>query len=346
MTFKHIFLLLPLLSLAWVACSGGDGTNTQTSDVKDVMQEDVPTDLETPIDTLLPDLIEATAADTMEETATELPADIGVEVSTTVEDPAPQFTTAGSYTDGSACPSIDMTAFEIDAGSASSYTFTGTVTDAVGDGRFFVAGPGDARIDGPVPTVDGDYAVTIPLFCGLQTIKLVWENSTCRRVVVLAVTREECADVDIQLTLTWDAAGLDWELHLIKEGGQINDNATDCTWTSMNPDWGVVGDATDNPRKDVDDTGAYGPENIYYSNPENGTYTVMVEHWKNGSPDSDGELILNVAGALTIIPITDLAFMHVRTVATIAWPSGIVTPMNVDYDCSGTWNSGCKADIP
>ena len=268
-----------------------------------------------------------------------------------MNDPAPNFNTPGSYTDGNSSPVTDITDYEINAGSATFYTFTGMITGADGNGRFYVAGPNDEKIDGTIPTTGdrGTFSVTIPLFCGVQIVKLVWENDTGSRIVVIKVTRTGCEGVDIQITLTWDALGRDWELHLIKPGGQINDNATDCTWTSCigsSPDWGVVGDTTDNPHKDVDNTGAYGPENIYLSNPENGAYTVMVEHWNSGSSESKGQAILNVAGSLTIVPIINLAYMHVRTVATIAWPSGVVTPMNTDYDCSGNWSGGCKADIP
>ncbi len=267
----------------------------------------------------------------------------------TIVDPAPDHDIPGSYLDGTDCPQSDITVFTIDAGSASSYRFAGTVTGATGDGAFYVAGPAGEEISGTIPTADGSYDLTIPLFCGAQKVKLAWTSATCQHVVVLEVTRKECTATDIQVTLTWDALGRDWELHLVKQGGRINDNATDCTWTSCistSPDWGVAGNAADNPRKDVDNTGAFGPENVYLSGAEPGTYTVMVEHWASGDPKSSGQVILNVKGNVVTVPIRELAYKHVRTAATIAWPSGAITPIDQDYDCSANWSSGCKADIP
>src|SRR5687768_3351479 len=47
---------------------------------------------------------------------------------------------------------------------------------------------------------------------------------------------------EIAVDMHWDDLGLDWELHLVKPGGRINDALTDCTWTTCiysSPDWGV-----------------------------------------------------------------------------------------------------------
>ncbi len=101
-----------------------------------------------------------------------------------------------------------------------------------------------------------------------------------------------------------------------------------------------------NPRKDVDNTGAYGPENIYYSAPEDGTYTVLVEHWGAGTPDSDGQVVFNVAGVTTLATVENLPSHSVWTVGTIAWPSGEVTTAHSKYDCAADWSGGCRAELP
>jgi hypothetical protein len=158
-----------------------------------------------------------------------------------------------------------------------------------------------------------------------------------------------CVGADMRITLTWDDLGRDFELHLIKEGGQINDSTTDCTWNTClsGIDWGVEGDASDNPQKDVDNTGTYGPENIFYPNPEDGTYTVMVEHWGSGDLQADGQVTINVVGQAPVtIDIIDLPPQHVFTAATIEWPSGTVTPVAEQLDCSGNWAGGCREEIP
>lgn len=155
---------------------------------------------------------------------------------------------------------------------------------------------------------------------------------------------------DIEIVMQWDDAGDDWELHLVKPGGQINDVATDCTWTSCvyaSPDWGAVGDPADDPHKDYDDTDQFGPERIWLANPEPGTYTVLVEHWGTGLPESDGSVTIEVAGLpLVTVSMNDLAPQHVWTAATITWPSGVVTPSQDVFDCSAEWSGGCTATMP
>ena len=171
----------------------------------------------------------------------------------------------------------------------------------------------------------------------------------CASKKTYRVTRTQCTGVDIQVTVVWDALGRDWELHLVEPGGHINDNATDCTWTSCiptGPDWGVAGDATDNPAKDVDNTGGFGPENITLSRPVHGVFTVLVEHWGSGDPSSDGEVTIQSAGQTTVIAIQDLAPMHVREAARITWPGGQVTPQTTVYDCSANWLGGCRDPLP
>lgn len=265
-----------------------------------------------------------------------------------VVDPAPSATEPGEHTcDG--CPDSEATEFEFTQ-EGSSRPFSGVVTGAEGNGEFYIEGTDGQAISGTVPTDEnGNYTFTAPLFCGTQIVKLVWQNDAGVYVLVNSITRENCIEADIQLTLSWDDLGRDFELHLIKEGGQINDNATDCTWTSClstNLDWGVQGDPSDNPRKDVDNTGNFGPENIVLPNPEPSTYTVMVEHWGGGSPDADGHLIFNVAGKTTTASVTDLAPQHVWNVGTIEWPSGKVTLAGDIIDCTADWSGGCRAVLP
>ena len=268
-----------------------------------------------------------------------------------VEDPAPEATEPGeTRTCEEGGVDSDLSVFVYTDVTETSINLRGTVTGAPGDGVYYVA-EGAQSIGGLVATDPdtGAFDVTLPLFCGEQLVKLVWRNESCGLTVVTRVVRVECSDEDIRVTLSWDGLGDDFELHLIKPGGQINDDATDCTWTSCigaGPDWGVVGDASDDPVKDVDDTGTYGPENIYYSNPEAGTYTVMVEHWGPGSDEADGQVTINVGGQAYASAIQNLAPQRVWTVGTIEWPSGVVTPSQSVFDCSANWSGGCRAELP
>jgi hypothetical protein len=276
-----------------------------------------------------------------------------------VTDPAPTVTTPGQATlpaTCSGCPTTTDTTFTIDAGTATSYLLEGWVSIMTSSGVFYVESAPDAagnvqRISGSFPIVsDGLYAVTIPLFCGTQLVKLVFTNSAGSTVVVKRITTTGCIATDIRATISWDVNGLDWELHLIKPGGRLNDqtNGTDCTGTTCvrsRPDWGVRGDQSDDPFKDVDNNGNYGPENIYLSRPETGRFTVVVEHRGNGTP-STGQAIINVRGTAYVFKITGFLSQWVWTVATIDWPSGAVTAVDTRFDCSANWSRGCLAAVP
>lgn len=266
-------------------------------------------------------------------------------------DPTGGIDTPGEH-GGTDCPDSDITEFTLALDGVTRHLFEGVIVGADGDGAFYVEGTGNQELFGTIPTDgDGVYAVDVPLFCGDQLVKMMWTNDTCPYVIVFSVAVTTCVDPDIRVTLTWDAIGDDWELHLIKPGGRINDHATDCTWDSCisdSPDWGEVGDPSDDPHKDVDNTGAYGPENIWLAGPETGTYTVMVEHWgSGGDPLSDGSVIFNVAGQpITVVDTQDLPPSWVWTAGTIEFPGGSVTPSTERYNCTGNWSGGCNDAIP
>jgi hypothetical protein len=263
-------------------------------------------------------------------------------------DPAPEFNTPGEF----GCDTGEND-FTRTLSGQTSEVFSGTVSTAEGDGEFYVVNAAAQETFGTIPTDlgTGTNSVEIPLFCGVQLVKLVWPQTEGACVLVIEVTTTDCVAADIRLTLSWDSIGLDWELHLIKPGGRINDNATDCTWTSCissSPDWGVQGDSSDDPSKDIDNTGPFGPENIFLAKPESGTYTVMVEHWSSGGdPQSDGQVVINILGQPSIVLTTEnLPPFSVWTVATIEWPGGTVTPSQDVFDCTDSWSGGCTSDIP
>ena len=164
------------------------------------------------------------------------------------------------------------------------------------------------------------------------------------------VSPETGISADLLITTAWDDEGLDWELHLVKPGGRINDDATDCTWTSCidaSPDWGALSDPSDDPHKDVDNTDADGPEHIRLSGLEDGAYTVMVEHWSPaGSAHSDGDTSVDILGHVVDVGIHDFAPEHVWTVARVHWPEAHVEVVDDVVDCSADWDNGCHAALP
>ena len=275
-----------------------------------------------------------------------------------VNDPLPSVDQPGTVT-CSGCPEIEgITDFVPDVAEATTLTLTGSVVGAGGDGVFFVDDGRGHSVGGHVPNDGGAFEVTVPLFCGEQSVKLAWQNDAGTAGVVVHPVSDACTAAAVQVTLTWDALGHDFELHLIRAGGRINDRtddgstSNDCTWNTCiysSPDWGVIESPDDDPTKDIDDTGSFGPENIALRQPESITYTVMVEHWGMGSPDADGVVTINVEdGEMLTVPITDLPPHWVVTVATIEFPSGTITLIGERYDCNDEWgvNGGCGAALP
>jgi hypothetical protein len=274
-----------------------------------------------------------------------------------VEDPCPGLTTPGEY-ECKGCPDIELPGnyvFEIELDNSGTWTFssadTGPVADNVGNGTWYLertaAIPG--MNIGPISTSGkGAFGVLMPIFCDTQLMKGAWSNPSGTYCVVHELDNFNCGEADIRVTITWGPAVYDLELHLIRQGGQINNHDGgnyDCTWTNMDPDWGVQGDVTDNPHKDVDDTGEYGIENIWLTNPENVVYDVMVEYWASGDP-STPQVVFNVDGQTTVAAVQNLMPQEVWHVATIDWTNHSVTLINNVIDCSGDWSSGCLMDIP
>jgi hypothetical protein len=274
-------------------------------------------------------------------------------------DPLPAATAAGAVT-CRGCPEVTgITDFAPDVADGTTLSLSGVAGGAVGDGTFHVVSSTGQSVGGPIPTdPDGSFDLTVPLFCGDQLVKLAWQNTAGTAGVVFTPTTGSCSATSLRITLTWDDLGDDFELHLVRAGGTINDRtddgsgSNDCTWNTCihdTPDWGVSGDPSDDPVKDIDDTGSYGPENITLTNPEPITYTVLVEHWGPGDPGADGEVIINVAEGDTVaVPVTDLPTEWVAVIAAIEFPAGTITPIGERYDCTAEWgfNGGCGATLP
>ena len=117
------------------------------------------------------------------------------------------------------------------------------------------------------------------------------------------VTLEAWTDHDIHVQLVWttpgdpdetDMEGTDLDLHFMHpiHQGWMTPPA-DCFYMNPNPDWGALGDPSDNPMLDVDDINGAGPENINLDHPENtrelgGHYKIGVHYYRSGtavSPD-------------------------------------------------------------
>jgi hypothetical protein len=84
----------------------------------------------------------------------------------------------------------------------------------------------------------------------------------------------------ISVVLRWDTNLTDIDMHFLRPGGStFAANGSDCFYLQMNPDWGRVGDRTDDPFLDRDDTDGFGPENMNLSETAAGSYELYVHSY-------------------------------------------------------------------
>jgi hypothetical protein len=202
------------------------------------------------------------------------------------------------------------------------------------------------------PDGAGIFQATIPVFCGTNTVRVVCSNANGHRVYVRQLQGTQCpaGGRDLRVTLGWDNLGTDMELHLVRAGGHINTDPDDCTWytcVSRQPAWGA--DAMHDPRKDVDNTGYYGPENIFLDSAPPGTYNILVEFWGTGAP-STNEVDVTIRER-TVAHLTHpmLPLHWVWYIGSVSFPAGTFTPVDSLTDCTASWrltSMGCDLPLP
>ncbi|MCW1967001.1 MAG: hypothetical protein KIH69_002625 [Anaerolineae bacterium] len=119
----------------------------------------------------------------------------------------------------------------------------------------------------------------LPLFKGKNTVLINATNAdggSDQELLVLSCDR--AADLHIQLT--WGQIGRDVDLHLLRGGAALN-SKDDCYYGNANPDWGDAGNPDDNPKLDVDCINNCTVENIYFTSPKPGVYTVIAYYYSD-----------------------------------------------------------------
>ncbi len=176
----------------------------------------------------------------------------------------------------------------------------------------------------------------------------------------------------LHIELTWDtpsdpdqtdttplgalaSVGTDLDLHFLHPAGadyDANEDGISEGWFHPNYDtyWANVAPAgwvpatnpaTQPPSLDRDDTDGAGPENLNFAAPTAGfSYRVGVHSWEDhGFGNSIAMVRIYLDGALAYEAATELANHDMWTVATIDWPSGVITPA---ADCVA---GACDPDI-
>lgn len=185
-----------------------------------------------------------------------------------------------------------------------------------------------------------------------DNLDLSSESCETSAVVTIVAKPEEA----IHVSVTWttpedpdqtDRQGTDVDLHLrhpLAEGWFLSPG--DCYYGNPAPDWGILGDTTDDPVLDIDDINGAGPENINLNLPENtetlgSPYLLGVHYYKShervtgmdyGASTAMVRVYLNGALNLTVenieLPVED----NFCQVAAIEWPAATATELLECYD--------------
>ncbi|MBC7237417.1 MAG: DNRLRE domain-containing protein [Chloroflexi bacterium] len=216
----------------------------------------------------------------------------------------------------------------------------GTVTSSapVTWARWYVSA-GNQNASGELALSNNRFDQDIYLFAGWNLVQVWARNQFGTGTDRVAVNSRTVGVWDIHAQLVWNKLGTDVDLHLVRPGGSRASQG-DCYYgncrsedRSNNPDWGVVGDAGDNPRLDIDcTTSCTGPENITLNTlgrPEShGRYTVEVHYFSDhGLGQTQPQVHLWVRGQRYSFGPVTLGDEQWWRVCTIDWPSGAVIPI-------------------
>ena len=153
-------------------------------------------------------------------------------------------------------------------------------------------------------------------------------------------------DEDISAQLVWTtpgdpdetdeglASGTDVDLHFLNVSKGCWSRAPwDCHWRNKTPDWGVTGNAGDDPSLDIDDVNGAGPENINLDNPEAATYRIGVNYYDDhGFGPSTVTIRIFIFGSIVLERTKELPSSNVFwVVADVTWPAGTITFIDQIY---------------
>ena len=147
------------------------------------------------------------------------------------------------------------------------------------------------------------------------------------------------SDEDIHIQLVWhtpgdnfegDNNGSDVDLHLKRANSEWNSNS-DCYYLNMNPNWGTLGNSSDDPSLDIDDVNGLGPENINLDNPESSVlYRVGVHYYHDNEMGASFATTRVFLDGILALELAEKRMYHNNfwEVATIDWNLHTVIPID------------------
>jgi hypothetical protein len=147
------------------------------------------------------------------------------------------------------------------------------------------------------------------------------------RTLITALPAEK-----LLIELVWDSPIADLDLHVLAPGGSFG-GMLDCYYGNKTPDWGTLGDQSDDPVLLRDDLIGFGPETLGYLNPLAGTYTIAIDyfaaHTPSGNEPTSATLRVFIDGQLKAELVKRLETQGTLwTAATLQWPEGLVVPID------------------
>jgi|GEM_PF-6409806 len=173
-----------------------------------------------------------------------------------------------------------------------------------------------------------------------------------------------------RITLIWETAGADLDIHLLKPGSTYDpavrdgDNPGDCNYANKTPDWGTTGDDNDDPRLLLDDINGTGPEELILPRAgDTGNYLIWMRWYSGSNPSSTLDQVRAVVSVFTADGRAhrfDVLMTEPGQARQVAWmravapdqvqleaiceegcPGGTVcSPHGCDTPCSGTCGAG------
>lgn len=175
------------------------------------------------------------------------------------------------------------------------------------------------RLDGDTP---GEYEVELNVIDAAGG-----RNLTPARAKIIAQPAEK-----LRIEMFWENTETDIDLHFLRTPGSSTNTADDCHYKNPAPDWGVLGDSSDDPMLTRDALVGYGPEVVAWVNPVEGTSRIVVvyqdDHETANIPTPVRVRVYQYGVLKAEFRKTLTVELENWVVADVEWPSGNVTAVS------------------